>query len=432
MTQEAGKNASFHIMMRSMRCQGTGTCLPGRPGSSPEVRRLRGVVGHLLLLNRSPSSPSGPPHGPSGGAAAAVAPSGSPRSTRSWRISSALLHSSISQSSAGAGSASARRDESNAEECDDHDELTSAAFHRDGAVLLRGALDAEALAECRAAYDWALEHPTKRAIVFVKDTGTQGGHRAERTHVRSKDEVAPGTPGRYYSENGASEGPHGERLVAHPAIQKALRRALGAEGTKEGVWHIGRQVFEKEPGAARTVWHQDSSEMPISGPDLITLWICFEPTSRQKRPDRPQSLEFLRGSHARFSDPTIQTYTAAFGPDLKANRGKNAVPNVEANRTEEERDLGIGKNILSFDTEPGDILAFNLATIHGGGPNPSSSPLPRRTLALRYFGTRAFVSLRDKMTAEKVAKLEPKNREIRAMQRGEGAPFRDEKYLKVL
>ena len=167
--------------------------------------------------------------------------------------------------------------------------------------------------------------------------------------------------------------------------------------------------------------------MPIAGPDLCTLWITFEPTSRALRPDRPQTLEFVAGSHRRFFAADASPFTSAHG----AHRGP-AVPDIEARRTDAQRASGGGEHILSFDTEPGDVIAFHPAVLHGGGPCPPS--VQRHSLALRYFGPRAFVSWRSNHSAESVRRSlrrHPDNPFVRALQLGSGALLRDERFIAI-
>ena len=44
------------------------------------------------------------------------------------------------------------------------------AYAQDGAVFLPGVLDAKALAEAQAAYDWSLAHPGPGATRFAQAT----------------------------------------------------------------------------------------------------------------------------------------------------------------------------------------------------------------------------------------------------------------------
>lgn len=298
-------------------------------------------------------------------------------------------------------------------------------YGRDGVVLLRGALDADAIAECRAAWEWSMRNPGRGASVIVGIDDQKG--RGGRIVARSK--VADGEAGRYYQEAGNPRAAEAyRRVISHPAVVRAVRRAFGRSDAD--LWFLGEQVFLKEGGAARTVWHQDSSDIPIAGPDVATVWMAFEDTSKALRPGVPQALEFVRGSHREFADPAARPYDSAYG----LHRGR-AVPDVEAARSDADRARGVGGGVVSFDTRPGDVLIFHPATLHGGGPCPPGTR--RRSLALRYFGPRAYVSLRSWSRASHPSRPSAArdaakgNRIVRAMRAGEGALFRDDGFDKV-
>ncbi len=91
-----------------------------------------------------------------------------------------------------------------------------------------------------------------------------------------------------------------------------------------------------------------------------------------------------------------RVYDSAYGP----NRGLPPLE-VEAARSDAERmqgTQGTVANILSFDTQLGDIVAFHWATFHGGGATPPK--VKRRTMALRYVGPRCFMSPRSTNSPE--------------------------------
>ncbi|HKF28610.1 MAG TPA: phytanoyl-CoA dioxygenase family protein, partial [Candidatus Binataceae bacterium] len=100
----------------------------------------------------------------------------------------------------------------------------------------------------------------------------------------------------------------------------------------------------------------------------------FEPVGKE------DSLEFVRRSHrgvlydgSRFdpSDDTAPIYGTL--PRL---------PNIEAEREKWD--------IVSWAVEPGDVLIFHPAMLHGGAPTHGSRR--RSTLSLRFFGDNAVYS----------------------------------------
>ena len=73
------------------------------------------------------------------------------------------------------------------------------------------------------------------------------------------------------------------------------------------------------------------------------------------------------------------------------------LPRIEADRDQWE--------IVSYDTEPGDVIAFHTSTLHGGGAVDADTP-ERRTLTLRYFGD-------DAISAERPGQAGPFYRDIK-------------------
>src|SRR5580700_2457391 len=140
------------------------------------------------------------------------------------------------------------------------------AYARDGAVLIPGALDAKALAQAQAAYDWSLANPGPGATRFAQST--------DSTFLN--DLYNPRCLEGYRPMLEASP---------IPAIVAGLWDA-------PDVWFMYEQVFLKEGGETRrTPWHQDSAYLAIAGAHLAVAWICFDAQPTEG------SLEFVRGSH---------------------------------------------------------------------------------------------------------------------------------------
>ena len=251
-------------------------------------------------------------------------------------------------------------------------------YFDDGVVLLRAALDPDALAAAEAAYDWSLANPGPGASRLP-----QAG-----AGVFLNDLFNPR----------ALEG-YREMLLASP-LPGLIADVWGGDD----VWFFYEQVFLKEGGETRrTPWHQDSSYLGIAGRDLAVAWITFEPTRRE------DSLEFVRGSHrgvlyntSRFElgDDTAPINPAAALPRL---------PDIEADRA--------AWDIISFATEPGDVVLFHPATLHGGAPTHPGTR--RRTLTLRFFGADAVYDRREGAGGPNVAGLR------------NGDPFRGPSFLKL-
>ncbi|MFI4975481.1 MAG: phytanoyl-CoA dioxygenase family protein [Caulobacterales bacterium] len=255
-------------------------------------------------------------------------------------------------------------------------------YAREGVVLIPRALDAKALSEALAAYDWSLANPGPGATKFAQ--ATQSTFYNDLYNPR------------------CLEG-YREMLLASPIP------ALVADlWNTPDVWFMYEQVFLKEGGETRrTPWHQDSSYLAIAGEHLAVAWITFDPVARE------DSLEFVRASHrgvlyngSRFE---LGDDTAPINPTSPLPR----LPDIEAARAEWD--------IVSWAVEPGDLVVFHPATLHGGAATHPGKR--RRTLTLRFFGDDAVYDERPGRAGPSVDGFH------RRMRQGE--PFRDPSFLKL-
>ncbi len=256
-------------------------------------------------------------------------------------------------------------------------------LRRDGVVHLPAVLDRAALAAAQDAYEWSLAHP---------------GPGAAR--------IAQATEATFYNDlfnPGCLEG-YADMLAASP-IPRLVSDLWGGGP----VWFMYEQVFLKEGGETRrTPWHQDSSYLTIAGPHLAVVWITFEATSAAA------SLELVRASHrgplyngSRFElgDDTAPLHPASVLPRL---------PDIEADRA--------AWDIVSFAIEPGDIVVFHPAMLHGGAPTHGGGR--RRTLTLRFFGEEAFYDPRDGRAGPPIRGFHERM--------SAGDPFRDPSFARLV
>ena len=256
------------------------------------------------------------------------------------------------------------------------------AYARDGAVQLPSALPPEALAQARAAYDWSLANPGPGATTFVQ-----------------------ATPATFYNDLYNPRCLEGYRAMLEASPLPPLVAELW--GAPQ-VWFMYEQVFLKEGGEARrTPWHQDSSYLAIAGDHLAVAWISFDPVAAK------DSLEFVRGSHkgvlyngSRFE---LGDDTAPINPSSSLPR----LPDIEADRG--------AFDIISFAVEPGDVVIFHPAMLHGGAPTHEGGR--RRTLTLRFFGDDAVYARREGYAGPRIADFHQRM--------VDGEPFRDPSFLKL-
>ncbi len=286
------------------------------------------------------------------------------------------------------------------QQADNHDDNRPATdlnaraqFHRDGVVCLPQALPASTLALALQAYQWSLAHPGPGAAELP---GKGGG-------MFYQDLANPRAFGAY------------QQLLENTVIGDIVAGLWG----KPTVWFMYEQVFRKSGGnTRRTPWHQDSPYLPVRGEDLAVMWISFDPV------DKDHALEFVRGSHrgplydgSRFDpdDDTAPLYDDGTLPRL---------PDIEANRSLWP--------IVSWATNPGDVLVFHPAVLHGGGATTPESV--RRTLSLRFFGDDTVVAQRPgHVSVENEAPPQDPSVHPLTRMRGmsDGMPFRDPDFPRI-
>ncbi len=243
-----------------------------------------------------------------------------------------------------------------------------AAFHRDGAVLVKGMLSGEWVDLLRKGADEAIDHPD----VMSENLGT----------LRVDQFPAAKSPGL-------------RRMVEESPLAEIVGRALGSE-----VRFYMDQLFFKPKGLfLPTPWHQDTCYYNLHGQDLIRAWVSADPVPREV------SLEVVRGSHlwnttysplagrdpeldddARRALESARPDKPMLGADAYddwnyfsgiRDTSLPAVPDIEAHRN--------SYDILGWDYEPGDVILFHGHILHGAGGNVVSDR-PRRAHASLWAG----------------------------------------------
>ncbi len=235
------------------------------------------------------------------------------------------------------------------------DDSLRKAFHDDGAVLIKGVLSKEQLAQCRAAFDWAVAHHGPNAFRIFDGTDQQSHNDNANPLAKARlDELVSSLPfGQLFAD---------------------LWRC-------EHVWYFAEEIFFKAGGrGSRTPWHQDTSYLPWAGLHFGNAWISFEGVPRQN------ALEIVRGSHrgtlydgTTFGDPNDPTQPLHGGGALPR------LPDIEAERKLDPD----AYDIISWATEPGDVVVLHPGVLHGGAPVDAAFPV-RHTLVFRFFGDDAI------------------------------------------
>ena len=236
-----------------------------------------------------------------------------------------------------------------------------AIYRRDGVVCLRNVLPTETLAAAERAWQWSLAHPGPGASRLLPDRTVSVASVADARRIEADD------GGFFYQDLGhprASEA-YAELIGCGP-IREILTSLFADADGRASAWFQGEQIFLKEGGSnQRTGWHQDVSDMNAAGADMAVLWMSFDPV------DQGSALEVVRGSHLG------PVYDSIYGKFRSQPR-----PEIESARADWD--------VVGFATEPGDVVVFHMATLHGGGTTDDGGR--RRSLALRYVGSECVVA----------------------------------------
>ena len=224
----------------------------------------------------------------------------------------------------------------------DHDRAQR--FARDGAVVVRGALDDDAIALAAEGIDAAV------------------AERGPRTIVASPD----GDPGLFVEDFRCAERvPALARLARWPSLAALAADLMGATAVR---FHHDHVLVKRAGTRQPTPWHQDQPYYDIDGRQTVSFWIPVDPVSASA------SLEVALGSHRGpwYLPRTFLDEQARWFPEGSLAE----IPDMDADPP-------------AFPTrcwamEPGDLVAFHMATLHRAGPAPPDRD--RRVVSLRYVG----------------------------------------------
>jgi ectoine hydroxylase-related dioxygenase (phytanoyl-CoA dioxygenase family) len=228
-------------------------------------------------------------------------------------------------------------------------------YERDGAVLLKNVLDERVMAVIEQGVEEVYEARGSRATTVG---GMGGGQTLVRDYATSASAAL-----RQLTDDGT---------IARFAA--ALMQTSSAQ-------LILDQVFYKPAGPiVATPWHQDTPFLRVRGEQLVRLWIPCD------RSPRELTVQVVRGSH-RWNVVYNTAGTTADHEAIQAGREGASMkvgdswlpPAPDVARYRESFD------ILSWDVEPGDILAFQGNMLHGADGHPGHDR-PRRALAVLLGG----------------------------------------------
>ena len=154
-----------------------------------------------------------------------------------------------------------------------------------------------------------------------------------------------------------------------PAIAAALMDA-------ERIHLYEDSVLVKEPGTAETTaLHQDLGYFHLDGDRICTTWVPLDPVTVETG-----AVAYLRGSH-RSGLVHRPNWFVSDEPLPGAEGTPVSTIDVDDPR------------LIRFVVQPGDVVVHHAATLHGAGPNRSTTSR-RRAVSVRYCGNDVRYQLR--------------------------------------
>ncbi len=226
---------------------------------------------------------------------------------------------------------------------------TATAFATDGAVVLRGVVDGTWLAELAAGVEHNRAHPSAWAHWYT-DADDAVGFWSDYVTWPQVDAY--------------------RRVAFDSGLAELAGRLMGSARVR----FFHEHVLVKEPGAVeRTPWHHDQPYYCVDGDQNVSMWIPLDPVPVGG------GLRFVAGSHrwGRWFVPRRFLDHRPYADDVvDGGRRYEIVPDLDG-----EIDA---HRVLSWDVEPGDVIAFHFRTLHDAPGNELTTR--RRAVSLRWLG----------------------------------------------
>ena len=213
------------------------------------------------------------------------------------------------------------------------DEGAIEAFEIDGAVAVRGLLDDQWIESLRAAVPELLQ----RSYDPQARTGVQ-------------------RPGSSKPEVVQSDGMWQDCEAFRQFLFESPIGGVGAAAVRSATVRLYEDLLlyrEAGPESGALGWHRDSVHWPIKGSQLVNVWFTLEAVT-----ERTGALRIVAGSHLDSDDVANEALGSRVEPDPS--------------------------RVVTFETEPGDVVLFHPRALHSGyGSSPEH---PRRTFTIRFMG----------------------------------------------
>jgi len=227
------------------------------------------------------------------------------------------------------------------------DAATIEQFRADGAAVIRGALAPAWIDQLRAGVESNRTHPSRWSHWYTDPNASVG----------------------FWSDYVTWESvPEYRSVVFDSGLAGVAAQLMGSSSAR----FFHDHVLVKEPGASeRTPWHHDQPYYCVDGDQNVSMWIALDPV------DADAAMRFVAGSH-RWDRWFIPRKFVDHTPYAPESGRYELLPDIDALLDDPDQ------RMVSFDTEPGDIVVFHFRTVHDAPGNPRERR--RRAVSLRWLG----------------------------------------------
>lgn len=225
-----------------------------------------------------------------------------------------------------------------------------ADFRRDGAAVLRGALSTAWIDALRDGVEYNRTHPSAWSHWYTKPDESVG----------------------FWTDYVTWQNVPEYRNIVFDSGLGSVAAALMGSATAR---FFHEHVLVKEPGASEpTPWHHDQPYYSVDGDQNVSMWIGLDSVPKDR------AMRFLAGSH-RWDRWFIPRMFIDHTPYAAESGRYELLPDIDEMIASDPA----GHRVVSFDTEPGDIVVFHYRTLHDA-PGNMSTVDRRRAVSLRWVG----------------------------------------------
>ena len=236
-------------------------------------------------------------------------------------------------------------------------------YYRDGVLKLPGMFDEDWIEILNKGLDNNIETPTRRSRIWYKDTSGRS---------------------MFYDHTAWQGIKEYRKFIFNSPAAQICGQLMGSATVN----FFFDSVFVRSTGTQfKTPWHQDEPYWSVEGYDACSLWMPLVPVKRKS------SLSLVPGSHRLKT--VFKQYN--FG-DLNPVRKKN-VDQVDFSDIAEQEFPDINADperfgVVSWDMQPGDCIAFNGRTMHGGS-GKLDDDCELRVFTTKWMGDDVRIKFRD-------------------------------------